>query len=215
MRKSVFHPAGSLPFALGLVVALSMLPSKAVLAVEPAFAFYNPGLYLGASVGQSWVEADVDALGSPEFGSPQFRRYDTGYKVMLGVRPLPFLGAEVEYIDLGDAHGGIDNTPLDVRMRGGAAYGVLYLPVPIPTVDIFGKVGASRFQSVIEGGQSFNCVFSCGPSFRETSDTTGLALGAGVQFKLGPVAIRTEYEHFNAAGGSPSLASVGATWTFY
>jgi opacity protein-like surface antigen len=193
---------------------LAAMPLRSALAADPV-SFYDPGVYLGASVGESWVEANVDAFGSPQFGSPQFRRSDTGYQVMLGIRPLPFLGAEVDYLDLGDPHGGLDFTETDVRMRGGAAFGVLYLPMPIPTVDLFGKVGVSRFQTVITGGQSFNCGFLCGPSFRETDDTTGLALGAGAQFKLGAFAIRTEYEHFNAAGGSPSLASVGATWTFY
>lgn len=211
MCKSGSRQVGSLTLGLAFTLMLAALPLKSALAADP---FYDPGLYLGASVGESWVEANVDELGSPGFGSPQFRRTDTGYQVMLGVRPLPFLGAEVDYLDLGDPHGGIDFTPIDVRMRGGAAFGVLYLPMPVPPVDIFGKVGVSRFQTVVSGGQGFNC-FVCGPTFRETNDTTGLALGAGVQFKLGAFGIRTEYEHFNAAGGSPGLATVGATWTFY
>jgi hypothetical protein len=32
--------------------------------------------------------------------------------------------------------------------------------------------------------------------------------------KLGPVALRAEYERFSAAGGTPGLASVGAFWFF-
>lgn len=210
MRKLLPPRARSL--AVGLAVALSV----GVLPLRLASAADTPGAYIGASAGESWVDASVPALGSPEFGSPQFRKTDGGYQVMLGIRPIAFLGAELDYLDLGHPRGGIDFTPVDVRMRGGAAFGVLYLPVPIPTVDLFAKAGVARFQTIVEGGLPFTCGFSCGaPLFREDRDTTGLGLGAGAQFRIGPFAVRTEYERFNAAGGNPSLATVGATWTFF
>ena len=38
--------------------------------------------------------------------------------------------------------------------------------------------------------------------------------GAGAQVKLGPFALRGEYERFDAAGAHPSLWTIGATWTF-
>jgi opacity protein-like surface antigen len=202
----VFAPhAGSLSVTLAAALVVGALPLRSASAAD------SPGMYLGASAGESWVDASV-----PPLGSTDFHRVDTGYQVMLGIRPVPFLGAELDYLDLGRANGGIDFTPVDVRMRGGAAFGMLYLPLPVPTVDLFAKAGVARFQTIVEGGSPFACGYPCGPAlFRDDRDTTGLALGAGAQFRIGPVAIRTEYEHFNAAGGNPSLASVGATWTFF
>ncbi len=209
MRKFSSPPGASL--AVGLVAAVTV----GALPLRSASAANTPGVYLGAAAGESWVDASVPSLGSSEFGTPQFRRDDTGYQVMLGMRPLPFLGAELDYIDLGHPHGGVDFTPVDVRMRGGAAFGMLYLPLPVPTVDLFAKAGVARFQTIVEGGSQFVCSLCGAVGFRDDRDTTGLALGAGAQFSIGPVAIRTEYERFNVAGGNPSLATVGATWTFF
>lgn len=43
---------------------------------------------------------------------------------------------------------------------------------------------------------------------------TTFAAGAGVQWKFGHWAIRSEYERFTALGEHPSLISVAATWWF-
>jgi hypothetical protein len=61
---------------------------------------------------------------------------------------------------------------------------------------------------VMEGGPS--CQFSK----RYEVTNTGLAAGAGAQFKFGSLSVRGEYERFSAAGGNPSLFSLGLTWTF-
>ena len=50
--------------------------------------------------------------------------------------------------------------------------------------------------------------------FRLDRTNTSFAAGAGAQYKLGAFAVRAEYERFNAAGGNPSLISLGFTWTF-
>ena len=42
----------------------------------------------------------------------------------------------------------------------------------------------------------------------------GLAYGAGVQGKWGPLVVRGEYERINAGGGDPDLLSLGAIWRF-
>jgi hypothetical protein len=48
----------------------------------------------------------------------------------------------------------------------------------------------------------------------EKRTNTGFAGGAGAQFKMGSFAVRGEYERFSAAGGNPSLLSVGVIWKF-
>ncbi len=48
-----------------------------------------------------------------------------------------------------------------------------------------------------------------------TSDwNTNFAYGAGLQGKIGALAIRAEYERISASGGNPDIISLGVTWTF-
>lgn len=210
MRYAILNWVGSFPLLTAAAISTALCLQTAV-AAEPTA--YDPGLYLGGSVGQSLVEADVAPFG---VGS-QFRDHDTGYKAMLGIRPAPYLGAELDYIDLGVADGvatGGIFTPADVRMRAVAAFGMVYVPTPLPTLDFFGKLGVSRFQSSVESGGYPACSFGCGFNDYDVY-TTGLAWGAGGQFRFGRFAIRGEFERFNASGGHPNLASVGATWTIW
>jgi opacity protein-like surface antigen len=48
----------------------------------------------------------------------------------------------------------------------------------------------------------------------ERRANVGFAAGAGAQFKIGSLAVRGEYERFNAAGGNPGLLTVGIIWKF-
>jgi opacity protein-like surface antigen len=50
--------------------------------------------------------------------------------------------------------------------------------------------------------------------FRLDRTNTNFAAGAGVQVKFCSWAARAEYERFNAAGGNPSLVSLGLTRKF-
>jgi hypothetical protein len=100
-------------------------------------------------------------------------------------------------------------------MKGGSAFGVVYLPVPI--VDVFLKAGLARIDStattnvVCPPGQP--CIEIATPA-PESRTNVGFAAGAGAQFKIGSLSLRGEYERFNAAGGNPSLLSIGIIWRF-
>jgi opacity protein-like surface antigen len=167
------------------------------------------GLYVGGAVGQSQVDANVPTVG-------EFKENHSAFKVIAGIRPISLIGAEVSYIDFGHPNGNINNSPSNVSEKGADAFGVLYLPVPV--VDIFVKAGLARIQSTaasVRGGVG-TCTITvpdCG-LFRLDRTNTSFAGGAGAQFKLGAWAVRAEYERFNAAGGNPSLVSLGLTWTF-
>jgi opacity protein-like surface antigen len=56
--------------------------------------FNAPGFYVGAAAVQA--DAVYTELGASD-------QTHTGWKVMAGLQPLPFLGAEIEYNDLGSA----------------------------------------------------------------------------------------------------------------
>jgi opacity protein-like surface antigen len=188
-----------------VIIAAVLLPTHHVLADDLL------GLYIGGAVGQSQVEANVPTVGG-------FKENHSAFKVIAGIRPISLIGAELSYIDFGHPSGNINGVPSDVSEKGADAFAVLYLPVPV--VDVFVKAGLARLQSTTNSGLRIGiaCPFTdpnCGAAlFRLDRTNTSFAAGVGAQFKLGTWAVRAEYERFNAAGGNPSLVSLGVTWTF-
>jgi hypothetical protein len=111
-----------------------------------------------------------------------------------------------------DAH-----TLIDVPTKAEAAFAVAYLPIPIPTLDIFGKLGVARLQT--RGGWTGELCpdivgASCPPVYSFHRTDTDFAYGAGIQFRVLHFAIRAEYERVAQPSGNPDLLSVGVNWTF-
>jgi opacity protein-like surface antigen len=194
------------------VAATFVIFAAALLQTRHALAGDLLGLYVGGAAGQSQVEANVPTVGD-------FKENHSAFKVIAGIRPISLIGAELSYIDFGHPSGNINGVASDVSEKGADAFAVLYLPVPV--VDVFVKAGLARLQSTTNSGLRIGigaCTITapnCGPVlFRLDRTNTSFAAGAGAQFKLGTWAVRAEYERFNAAGGNPSLVSLGVTWTF-
>src|SRR5450755_2320416 len=76
---------------LAILTVGACAASTAALADDPA------GFYLGAGVGYSTVRSDDPAYGLPGY----FNDHQTAWKAIAGVRPIPPIGAEIEYIDFG------------------------------------------------------------------------------------------------------------------
>lgn len=76
--------------------------------------------------------------------------------------------------------------------------------------SLFANVAAS-FRPSVAAALMLTALATPAP---ENRTNTGFAGGAGTQFKIGSFAVRGEYERFNAAGGNPSLLSLGITWRF-
>lgn len=196
------------------------LPGKAA-AAQAADPYY-----VGASVGQSSFETDFL---SDSGGAVSFRGQPLGWKFLLGARPFSFFGAEIEYVDFGEAHFGESGeiTSSSGHARGGAAFAVGYLPVPIPNLDVFGKLGVARYRAAYEYSGNFpnTCLYN--PTLNEcvtigratisgASDATGLAYGIGAQYRFGAFAVRAEFEKVSTtqSATAPSLLSVGLTYSF-
>jgi len=188
-------------------------------AAPAAFAENPAGFYLGAGVGYSTIRSDDPSYGLPGY----FNDHQTAWKVMAGVRPIPFIGAEAEYIDFGQpgTHSGYFDTNyygLDSHPRAGILFGVGYLPLPIPLVDLYAKAGVARLQTDVTTTITPACSSgtSC-PSYidsRHDQTYNKLAYGAGIQSKFWGVAFRAEYERISSSFGDPDAFTVGATWTF-
>jgi len=173
------------------------------------------GLYIGGSYGRSNVRVNNNET----HDLFSFDESHAGWKALLGIRPIAPLGAELEYIDFGHPATTIGSVSADARARAGGLFAVGYLPIPL--VDVFGKAGVARLQTIAKGtaetvqpgglvcsNSSLSCLF-------DTDHTdTRFAYGGGVQVKISRLGIRAEYERISEPGGDPSLLSLGLTLTF-
>jgi opacity protein-like surface antigen len=176
------------------VAALSAMGALA-LASAPAQA-QVPGLdfYIGGGLGQSDI-----GLSASELATVDFDAKDMAWKLFGGLRVASVFGAELGYIDFGKPEG----EDAEVRYKGLAAFGMFYIPLPLPVLDIFAKAGLARVDADIDVGvDSFS------------TDDTKFAYGAGVQLKFGSFAVRGEYERFKVEDAKPSLLSISFTKSF-
>ena len=146
-------------------------------------------LYLGVGLGQS----DVD-VSAADLGELNFDQKGIAWKAYFGGRFLSFAGVELDYINFGKPDGGNS----ELKYTGLAGYGLYYLPIPLPVLDVYLKAGLARLD--VKGSLDFQ--------------DTKLAYGAGLQLNLSSFALRAEYERFKAKGAKPSLLSVGFQKSF-
>lgn len=109
--------------------------STTALADDPA------GFYLGAGIGESNLRNDG-------YGYNNYYGYDdhqTAWKLIAGIRPIPPVGAEFEYIDFGSgnvnpnySYGGNFFNSSNSDAKASALFGVGYLPLGLPFLDVFG-----------------------------------------------------------------------------
>jgi hypothetical protein len=171
------------------------------------------GLYVGGAIGGSTVRADQSLTGTPN----DVTERHTGWKAMVGIRPLSVVGGELEYLDFGNPSYTSGSATGVVDSKAVAVFGLLYAPIPLPVFDLYGKLGAARLQTDVNGHEAgLLCppgVPNCSTIAASRHDT-GVGYGAGVQFKFAAAAVRAEYEHVNTSSSSPDMFSLGLTWTF-
>lgn len=228
MKSRPWRPRVSLRSVL--LVALMLCPLAAP-GVAQADAPLN--LYIGAAYGHAHIRAQLGGLIPGGTGSlPDFDQTHSAYQGMVGIRLISFLGAEATYMDLGQSSirgpgvvlpgpGGLGSlvTGEQVSQKGEALFGLLYLPVPI--IDVYVKAGLSRITTNMSATYVMGGVVPICPndqpncnilSAARSSTDVNFAYGAGLQWKLGPWAVRGGYERFDAAGAKPSLFSIGMTY---
>jgi hypothetical protein len=194
-------------------------------AAAPALADNPLGAYVGAGVGRSNVGSN-DYYDYGYYGG--YHDNDVAWKAIIGIRPLPIIGAEAEYIDFGSGNGNNGYygssyfySNASSHPKATVLYGIGYLPLPLPLLDVYGKAGVARLQSNITtyAYPSGPCAppYTACPTpigFRTDETDTKFAYGAGVQAKFQDFAFRAEYERINSQFGDPAAFTVSATWTF-
>lgn len=211
------------------IVLFHVVSILGFMCLEPAFAQSNAfGLYAGLGVGRSTMGNGFDVYAPYEFGATPLAKSELGWKALIGVRPIPWLGGELEYIDFGTSRtgaepativGGFNNGQFlggSGTDRAGAAFAVGYLPVPSGWPELFGKVGWAR----LWGSYSYTSDSYLGTAYTsQTADSRGLAFGAGVQMHFGGLGVRAEYERVEGTQNygpheEPTLISASVFWSF-
>ena len=169
--------------------ALALCTLGGILCATRAGAVEH-GIYVGGALGQSASGLDS--------GNVNYTDHDLGWQVFAGVRPFKLVALEAAYLDLGEAKSG--GSSARTKAFGGYVLGFL----PIPVVDIYGKLGLVSRHT--DGSTPFYSFSTSGAD---------LALGAGVQMHFGPVAARLEYQAIDASEAkTPSMLSIGVSYTF-
>jgi hypothetical protein len=169
---------------VALILALALLPAGAALADD------QTGIYVGGDVGNS-----TEHFGAGTFG---VNADNSGYKVAVGIRPIPIVAAELDYVGFGRASAGINFADT----YGISASALAFLPIPI--VDVYGRLGVIDWRTDASAP---------GFSFHRTGSDLTYGVGAGAHW--GAFAARLEYEHYQVAGASTmQLATLGLTYSF-
>lgn len=208
--------------------------SANAMADGPLPGFFNPlGLYVGAGVGRATInQTQFDDY------ARVYRHLDgepLGWNAVIGVRPIPFLGAEAEYIDFGSTHlgagppfsGGSSTQQFlggDAHDTAAAIFAVGYLPLPIPWLTPFVKLGWAQVREHDSYAGIYNNVFINGVPVGQAygsqiTHPSGAAYGGGLQFHFAQLAVRAQYERISGRRSfgqwnNPDLLSAGVTWTF-
>lgn len=137
--------------------------------------------YLGAGISRDNIK-DIAATASDLNA--------TSWKVMAGFRPISIVSVEADYLDLGSQSSSFFGNDTHVKYHAVAAYGVGYVPLPLPFLDVFAKLGAARWNS--SGGSNTSTGF-----YSLSDNGTQFAWGLGGQVHFGNIGARLEYENFN------------------
>ena len=169
-----------------------------LLALSTGVAHADNGFfYVGAGVSHNDV-SNISDLGN------QADISGSSWKAFAGIRPMNVFAVEADYMDLGSGNSSFPapvpgSCPAGQTCNGTAhssstayaGYLVGFLPIPLPIVDIYGKLGAARWK--LDG--NINNLVSTPTGFSKSG--TDVAWGIGVQAHVTMFGARLEYENFN------------------
>jgi OmpA-like transmembrane domain len=190
-----------------------LLLSAALIGAISAAHSNNGLFYVGAGVSSNSVKvSSLSVPGGANFPFPDISA--TSWQAFAGVRPLNSLGFELAYYDMGSASSSY-YSPLscvgsgacgstwhsDAKAVAGNVLG--YLPIPVPYLDVYAKVGAASYTINRTGSAVFAANPLSGPEqttyFNYPSKSTVFCWGAGFQVHFGLLGGRFEYAYLDKA----------------
>jgi OmpA-OmpF porin, OOP family len=177
---------------------MRMLVSALILGLAGTAAqAADNGFYLGGGVSQAQIDDVVDS---------DLDLDDTAWKVIAGFRIINLVAVEANYMDLGSERREFGPIVAQADAKAISAHALLFLPIPVPFLDVYGKAGLARWE--LDGDIS-------GSTFRLDEDGTEFAWGGGAQFNFGSFSARLEYDNFDIENtDGVDLYTLAATWTF-
>jgi hypothetical protein len=184
-----------------------------LLVVTNAQAANPLGLYVGAGGGRADLRVDPDTCSALNCSNATV----AGWMAFAGLQPLPFLGAELQYLDFGHTARGIAG-PYPFYQRAHAFAVFATGAVPLPFVDLYAKVGAGlvHTRASARAFSGIECFYHLCEDV-EDKDATHFGWGLGARFKLpklSSLALQAEYVRFSVPNGDPDLLSVALLWKF-
>lgn len=177
-------------FPRGILASVASAAVAALLGAGPTFAA-DSGFYVAGSVGQSHEQFDASTFDASS--------NNVGYEVGVGYQPLSMFAGEIDYDGFSRAFGGVNYA--DTYSIGAFALGI----VPIPVVQLFGKLGVIDWRTSAQSG------IPALPSFHRTGSDLAYGVGAGTSW--GRLGARVQFEKFDVAHTSAmDLTSIGLTW---
>jgi OmpA-OmpF porin, OOP family len=158
----------------------------------------NAQIYIGASVGNSFIDKNLEDVNGDDF---TVDGNALGYKVFVGYG-VKFLGIEGGYRDLGKAQSEIDLGILETHVTGidVAARGKVHLG----PIIAFAKAGAffAKYENDVLGYKYSD------------ENTTNFLWGLGAGLQLGRLGVRLEYEGLGKEDDKLSMLTAGLTYHF-
>jgi hypothetical protein len=176
-----------------------LLPALILALAGTAAQAADNGFYLGAGVTKAQVD---DILGS----GADLEIDDTAWKIIAGFRPIDLFAVELNYLDLGSERRDFGIVSASADAKAFSAHGLLYLPIPVPFLGVYGKAGVARWELNSDSNVGL---------LRLDDQGTEFAWGAGAQLSFGSFSARLEYDNFDIENTDGVDAyTLGVTYTF-
>ncbi len=158
-------------------------------------------MYVGASIGNTWQSATVDADEVIDEVS-EISENSTGYKIFGGFKSTSFIGVEGGYRDLGEIDSKIGDANFSTKTTGW-------------DVEAIGHIELSIFDLFAKAGAFFWSTDSALDEFSDDATGTSFLWGLGAGVTLGPIGVRLEWESMEVKElDNLSMLSWGATFGF-
>ena len=184
-------------------LSVSALLIALLLQASPASA--DGGWYLGASTGQSFIEVDLEGVGTAPLGFDERATSWKGFGGYIIDLPLLDFGFEGGYVDFGGPSARFSGVEASVDVSGLNVWGIA--GADLGPLGVYGKLGAIAWSL---DGRTSGLV-----NQRIDESGTDIGYGIGAKFMLFSLEFRAEYERYDISeADNVSMLSVGASWVF-